>query len=511
MRIKKTLIYLCALTLTAYNVSASAGRDLAGNHEIEKNVKSAHSFNLKRRERKLDRKLKRIIRRHSLTGDPLKNRTDPVPDISSPVAQLGMELFFSKMLGGDGDSACVTCHHPMLGGGDNLSLPIGVGADDPDFLGLGRTNDEAENNEPGPPVPRNAPTTFNTIAWDQVMFHDGRLESLDKTPGMNGVGLLGISTPDSDSFGVADPNAGVNLIQAQARFPVTSPEEMKGFKHDDYTNQTIRDLLAGRLGGYGDEKDMLDDPDYWLGKFSHAFVTPEGASDDEIITEQKVSFAIGEYERSQVFIDTPWKRYIEGDKQAISVSAKKGALLFFRPSRRGGAGCSSCHSGDFFTDEGFHNLAMPQIGPGKGDGSDGSKDFGRARETGLESDMFAFRTPSLINVEVTGPWSHAGAYTSLEAVIKHHLNAAKAIRRYDFDQLDQDEISNQDLMIVNTKEALNAPSFGLQRKRLNNRKVGHLVEFLKSLTDPCTKDSECLSKWIPDSDPFYFDDPDWID
>ncbi|MCK5904638.1 MAG: cytochrome-c peroxidase, partial [Gammaproteobacteria bacterium] len=314
MRIKKLLIYICAFTLTVYNVSVSAGSDLEGNWGVGKNIGSTHAFGLKRRERRLDRKLKRLIKRYSLTGNPLKNRTTPVPDINSPIAQLGMELFFSKTLGGDEDSACVTCHHPALGGGDNLSLPIGVEADEPDWLGLGRTNAGIDHKISGSPIPRNAPTTFNIIAWDQFMFHDGRVESLDKTPGNNGVGVLGIRTPDSGAIDKADLSAGENLVQAQARFPVTSPEEMKGFEHSEYSNQATREMLADRL-----KKD-----EEWVGKFEIVF-------DDKTITEQKVSFAIGEYERSQVFIETPWKQYIEGDKDALSVSAKKGAVLFFQP------------------------------------------------------------------------------------------------------------------------------------------------------------------------------------
>ncbi|MCF6204349.1 MAG: hypothetical protein L3J59_11890, partial [Methylococcaceae bacterium] len=93
---------------------------------------------------------------------------------------------------------------------------------------------------------------------------------------------------------------------------------------------------------------------------------------------------------------------------------------------------------------------MPQIGPGKGDGNDGSKDFGRARETGLDVDKFSFRTPSLLNVEVTGPWTHTGSYTSLKAVVKHHLNAANAIDNYDMKQLSQFGIRNLELMEENT-------------------------------------------------------------
>jgi cytochrome c peroxidase len=140
---------------------------------------------------------------------------------------------------------------------------------------------------------------------------------------------------------------------------------------------------------------------------------------------------------------------------------------------------------------------MPQIGPGKGDGEDGSKDFGRARETGLEADKFAFRTPTLLNVEVTGPWSHAGSYTSLEAVIKHHLNATNAIDNYDTNQLLQDGIRNLEKMKENTEEALNSPNFDLETIYLEEWQVYYLVEFLKTLTDPCVTHRACLDRWIP--------------
>ena len=96
-----------------------------------------------------------------LTGDPTTNRT--LPDISDPKAQLGKKLFFTKGLGGDQDSACASCHHPVLGGGDALSLSIGVGAENPDLLGPGRIHDAlADGYDGGPTVPRNTPTTFNT-------------------------------------------------------------------------------------------------------------------------------------------------------------------------------------------------------------------------------------------------------------------------------------------------------------------------------------------------------------
>jgi len=486
---KKILIGLCAIGVAGYSVGA-----VAGNNKMHKE------------QRHLNRTLRPIIHHLGLTGDPLENRT--VPKISSPEAQLGMELFFSKSLGGDRDSACVTCHHPLLGGGDNLALPIGTESDVPDLLGPGRTNHDGSTL---PPVPRNAPTTFNTIAWDQFQFHDGRLESIDPQQGANGA-AGGIRTPNSP-LGEADPLAGGNLIQAQARFPITSREEMKGFNHNFYSDQQIREFLSARLGGYPGPQVFDDDgidvtdleplpnTSHWLEKFQAVLGDPKNPLDaEELITEQNVSMLIGEYERSQAFANTPWKSYVKGDNWAISADAKRGAILFFTSSKQGGANCSSCHSGDFFTDESFHNLAMPQVGSGKGNGADGSKDFGRFRETDLDGDKFAFRTPALVNVEVTGPWSHAGAYATLEGVIKHHSNAAHAIDNFDESQLVAEGVSNLDKMDANTREALDFPSFELETLNLSDMQVGFLVEFLKTLTDPCVTDSACLAQWIPAKD-----------
>ncbi len=69
-------------------------------------------------------------------------------------------------------------------------LSIGVGAETPDLLRSWTFpfSSHAVGGEfdGGPTVPRNAPTTFNLAMWDQVLFHDGRVESLGKTAGANG-------------------------------------------------------------------------------------------------------------------------------------------------------------------------------------------------------------------------------------------------------------------------------------------------------------------------------------
>jgi cytochrome c peroxidase len=243
-----------------------------------------------------------------------------------------MKLFYSKALGGDMDSACVTCHHPVLGGGDNLSLSTGVEAELPDLLGPGRAQATSGTHyDGGPTVPRNAPTTFNIMLWEREIFHDGRLETL---PGVNNSDIVGdlIITPDSG--GIADPQAGSNLTQAQARFPVTSAEEMRGHTFEQgQSNDAVRDHLAERIKGTSNTELATNN---WLDAFRAGFKSPD-ATADQLITFSNIAAAIAEYENSQTFINTPWKAYLEGDLTAISEEAKQGAILFYKASNDGGA------------------------------------------------------------------------------------------------------------------------------------------------------------------------------
>ena len=104
-------------------------------------------------------------------------------------------------------------------------------------------------------------------------------------------------------------------------------------------------------------------------------------------------------------------------------------------------------------------------------------------------------------MEVTGPWSHAGAYNSLEAVVKHHLNPESSITNYDWSSLPPNIQAHN--MMFNTRSALDElhknGENGYRVILLSDNQVTDIVTFLKSLTDPCVKDRACLSKWIPNA------------
>ena len=411
--------------------------------------------------------LRRAIEAHGLTGDPAAGLE--LPSIDDPLAVLGRKLFFSKSLGGDYDSACVSCHHPVLGGGDGLALSIGVGADDPDLLGPGRAHPDGELT-----VPRNAPTTFNIALWEKGLFWESRVERLDDGS---------IRTPDSD-YGVADRDAGESMSAAQSRFPVTSPDEMRGFEFVlDGTNAEVRTALELRL---------VQD-----GRWSPEFEAVFGSSE---ITYERIAAAIAAYEDSQVFTDTPWRAYVRGDNDAIDESAKRGALLFFRSTEDGGTDCTSCHTGDFFTDEDFHSICAPQIGRGKGDGFKGTNDFGRARETGDRNYRFSFRTPTLSNVSVTGPYLHSGAYDNLADVVRHHLDPQAATERFDPSSVplaaSEDFERNTQEMLDFLEVSGRAIEFFETPFAYTDAQVDDLVSFLDTLTDPCVLDRACLAPWI---------------
>ena len=396
---------------------------------------------------------------------------------------LGKKLFFDKELSGNRNDSCATCHHALTDTGDGLSLPVGEGG-----RGLGVTRDTGSGSDAVKErVPRNAPHIFNLGAYQfDKMFHDGRV-AVDTTQ------PSGFATPAGDDF----PLNLENVLAAQAMFPVTSATEMAGQLGE---NTIANAAAAGNLAGPGGVWEQLAlrlqaIPEY-VDLFIAAFKDVKSATD---ITYAHAANAIAAFEAAAWRADnSPLDLYLRGNKKAMSEMAMDGMDLFY-----GSAGCSSCHSGVFQTDQSFHAIAIPQIGPGKGNGLSSHEDFGRYNVTRDPADMFKFRTPTLRNVALTGPWGHDGAYNSLRAVVEHHLDPLKSLESYDPNQAvlpSRADLDELDFVVHNDWETRNAIAAAneLNPVNLNKKQINALMAFLHALTDPGSID---LRNDVPKSVP----------
>ena len=281
------------------------------------------------------------------------------------------------------------------------------------------------------------------LIWLSGKIHYSTMDEFKKQ-------VMATSPHQTLNFQSLTPRLAVTYCRHRRAFPVTSNNEMRGENfHKDDSPQAYREKLAARLGGYGSQAGELtaEETQYWLNEFRQAFNAPDGLP-NVLITAQNISAALADYQRSQVFTNNKWKNYIEGNTEAISNNAKQGALLFYRQQDQNGYACVNCHSGDFFTNEQFHHMLIPPVGPGKVDKNGlllSNRDTGRGLITGNSMDRFKFRVPSLLNVEVTGPWAHNGAYTTLAGITRHMLNPYESIVKYDPRQLLQSSVQTAEM------------------------------------------------------------------
>jgi len=435
--------------------------------------------------------------------------------------ELGRILFFDKILSGNRNISCATCHHPAFASADGLALPLGEG---PTGLGTERTPGAEPPASVAGRVPRNSPGLFNLGAAEfERLFHDGRVET-DPHGYFDG----GFVTPAKWKL----PKGLENPLAAQAMFPVTSPMEMAGNKGENPIADAISlNNVAGNSGVWELLADRIRAIPEYVELFTRAY--PEQVSDANDITFVLAANAIATFETTAFRADdSAFDRYLRGDTRSLTREQRKGLQLFY-----GKAGCTRCHSGKFQSDHDFHAIAMPQIGPGKADGRDPSywnetginavvEDFGRGRVTVRPADNYKFRTPSLRNVAITGPWGHAGAYNDLEAVVRHHLDPVVSLHDYDPESANLPALGkvveltasgsklSQNFMAESRRERFDLRDTWVQqndelRQRiadanelppfgLSDYEVRALVAFLESLTDPI---AERLDSLVPASVP----------
>ncbi len=383
------------------------------------------------------------------------------PDQAS--VELGWLLFYDPVLSGNQSVACATCHHPKFGTSDGVSLSLGDGA-----TGLGPERVVDPQNLPEQRIPRNAPALFNLGADEfSVMFHDGRLEADASKPN-------GIRTPLGDEMVLGFDS----VLSAQAMFPVLSGDEMAGHYSENEISKAVR---LGHLTHNGGAWDLIAQRISAIPAYRQRFDQVIGA--DQPIGFTDISNVLAD------FIAVEWRAdnsafdlHLRGTAP-LSGAALDGMNLFY-----GAAGCGSCHSGQFQTDHGFHAIAMPQIGPGKGARFESHhRDTGRMRVTGRAEDAYRFRTPSLRNVTQTGPYGHAGAYASLEDVIRHHLDPEAALQAYRLDKAVLQSLPGAvDTWVLDRPEEMAAIAAAneLAPRPLADDQIADLLAFLAALDDP---------------------------
>jgi cytochrome c peroxidase len=385
-----------------------------------------------------------------------------VPAQDPALVALGRALMFDKILSGNRDIACATCHQPSEHVADGLSLAIGTGGTgfgSSRTLGPGRAF-----------VPRSAPSLLNGGLGLFYIFWDGRLSSFG--PG-------GFSQPQ----GVVFPAGLSGGLAAQAMLPVLNRREMRGEPGDV-------DVL-----GNPNELAQFTDSQYtatWQAVMARLLAIPEyvtlfhaafPGTPTSQLGFQHAANAIAAFEMAALTrTDSPFDRYLNRDDAALSLDEKRGALLFFGEAR-----CSSCHNGPFLGGRDFANTGVPQLGPGTGQGA--PLDLGRGEIINSEFYRFAFRVAPLRNVELTAPYFHDGAFQTLEAAVRHYNDVAASLRNFDVNQLMPAVRGSYHGDVATINAVLATLDFRVRTPLdLTDGEIGQLVTFLKALTDPAARD-----------------------
>jgi cytochrome c peroxidase len=144
----------------------------------------------------------------------------------------------------------------------------------------------------------------------------------------------------------------------------------------------------------------------YVNDFSEVF-GDGGESDRKWVTRENLAAALASFVRSLLYGDTRVDHFRAGDYSKLSRSARQGMWIF---ESRGG--CWKCHGGENFTDESFHNTGVSCGHP--------DRDLGRYAHTGVESDRFKFKTPTLRGIALTAPYMHDGSLQTLKEVVQFY-------------------------------------------------------------------------------------------
>jgi cytochrome c peroxidase len=246
--------------------------------------------------------------------------------------------------------------------------------------------------------PVSNPYTFAKASLGRALFFDTRL---------SGSGALSCASCHNPGFSFGDGLAkslGDRMKPLNRRSPSILNTAWGGSFMWDGRASSLEDQVPMPIESFSVMNQTMDTLVHSLseiGEYRSLFAV---AFPDQAIDSRTISAAIATYERTIVSATAPFDSWIDGDESALSDSAKRGFALF-----NSKAGCASCHGGWLFTDNGFHDISLPDDDVGRG------RLFPKVLIL-----QHAFKTPSLRETARRAPYMHDGSLLSLEAVVAHY-------------------------------------------------------------------------------------------
>ncbi|HAN48200.1 MAG: cytochrome c peroxidase [Nitrospira sp.] len=249
------------------------------------------------------------------------------------------------------------------------------------------------------PIPSSNLNYTAKIELGKQLYFDGRLSKNNAiscafchNPG------TGFADPRQTSIGVG---GGVGGRQSPTVYNT-------GLNHVQFWDGRARSLEEQAIGPIHNPVEMAETHEHVVAKlgkikgYQQQFRAVFGTD----VNLQGIAEAIAAYERTVLSTNSAFDKYVLGAQKAMDEAAVRGLALF-----KGKARCILCHNGPNFTDNQFHNLGVPQVGPMK-------EDLGRFAVSRAEKDRGAFKTPTLRSITETAPYMHDGAFKTLEEVVE---------------------------------------------------------------------------------------------
>lgn len=132
----------------------------------------------------------------------------------------------------------------------------------------------------------------------------------------------------------------------------------------------------------------------------------ELAFGDPFMTPSRLAKALASFVRTRISMKSRFDRFVEGDYGVFDEQQIHGLHLFRTKAR-----CMNCHHGPLFSDGRFHHTGLSYY-------DRRFEDLGRFDHTGELDDRGKFRTPTLRDLEFTGPWMHNGLFTNFTGILR---------------------------------------------------------------------------------------------